>query len=200
MEWTWADIEGRVRQAADAGAVRLRDMVLRDAEYMCINKPGHESPIEAIFEAWWNALKWTHGGMEDMHLEPQREIEIEGEKFRADFVVAMGSHPAMYGADVWTKFPKLAIELDGHDFHERTKEQVTYRNRRDRQMTLHGWTVLHVSGSELFRAPEDALEDIFRHADRVLSEFWRQYWKDYLVMRQKQGEVARDVRSVTEHA
>ena len=45
----------------------------------------------------------------------------------------------------------IAVELDGHDFHERTKEQVTYRNQRDRLLQAAGWAVFHFSGSELYR-------------------------------------------------
>jgi hypothetical protein len=57
---------------------------------------------------------------------------------------------------------KIAVELDGHDFHERTKEQVKLRDRRDRVLQRHGWIVLHISGSELVREPQvEALKEVW---------------------------------------
>lgn len=45
------------------------------------------------------------------------------------------------------------IELDGHDFHERTKEQSQRDKSGDRALTLDGWTVLRFTGSEIFADP-----------------------------------------------
>jgi very-short-patch-repair endonuclease len=42
------------------------------------------------------------------------------------------------------------VEVDGHDFHERTKEQVRHNNRRDRYFAIRGLTVLRFSGSEIW--------------------------------------------------
>lgn len=48
---------------------------------------------------------------------------------------------------------KLAIELDGHDFHERTKEQATRDKSRDRTLLKFGWSTMRFTGSEVFRDP-----------------------------------------------
>jgi len=45
----------------------------------------------------------------------------------------------------------IAIEVDGHDFHERTKEQAARDKARDRALITAGWTVLRFSGSEVWR-------------------------------------------------
>jgi hypothetical protein len=34
--------------------------------------------------------------------------------------------------------PKIAVELDGHDFHEHTRAQVDLRNHRDRDLASDG--------------------------------------------------------------
>lgn len=44
----------------------------------------------------------------------------------------------------------LAVEIDGHDYHERTKEQARRDKSRDRLLTRHGWRVLRFTGSEVF--------------------------------------------------
>lgn len=57
---------------------------------------------------------------------------------------------------------RLAIECDGHDFHERTKEQAARDKRRDRELVAAGWQVLRFTGSEIRNEAK-------RCADEVLS-------------------------------
>lgn len=45
----------------------------------------------------------------------------------------------------------LVIECDGHDFHERTKEQAAYDRSRDRDMQLAGYEVIRFTGHEINR-------------------------------------------------
>lgn len=55
----------------------------------------------------------------------------------------------------------VVVECDGHDFHERTKEQVARDKARDRAMVANGWTVLRYAGSEIHKdAKRYALEAI----------------------------------------
>lgn len=56
----------------------------------------------------------------------------------------------------------IAIECDGHDYHERTKEQAAHDRKRDREMTQAGIVVLRFTGSEIWKNP-------FACADQVLS-------------------------------
>jgi very-short-patch-repair endonuclease len=42
---------------------------------------------------------------------------------------------------------RLVVECDGHDFHEKTKQQVTKDNRRERELQIAGWHVFRFSGS-----------------------------------------------------
>lgn len=46
---------------------------------------------------------------------------------------------------------KIVIECDGHNFHERTKEQAQHDRERDRRMTAAGYKVFRFTGSEIFR-------------------------------------------------
>lgn len=45
----------------------------------------------------------------------------------------------------------LVIECDGHDFHERTKEQAQRDRGMDRALTAAGFKVMRFTGSEIFR-------------------------------------------------
>ncbi len=60
--------------------------------------------------------------------------------------------------------PQIAVEIDGHDFHERTKGQVEDRNRRDRDLQAAGWKVFHFSGAEVYRSPEKCVREVMEYA------------------------------------
>lgn len=49
---------------------------------------------------------------------------------------------------------RVAVECDGHAFHERTKEQAASDRSRDRDLTLRGWSVMRFTGSEIHSAPD----------------------------------------------
>lgn len=106
----------------------------------------YDSPLEAIFWVWWVTLESTEPDMDfGFSLHPQHEVECEGAKYRLDFAI-----PEY----------QIAVELDGHDFHERTKEQVAYRNQRDRRLQAAGWTVFHFSGLELYRGQVECVASV----------------------------------------
>lgn len=48
---------------------------------------------------------------------------------------------------------QLAVECDGHDFHERTKEQARRDKGRDRKLVAAGVQVVRFTGSEIFADP-----------------------------------------------
>jgi hypothetical protein len=48
---------------------------------------------------------------------------------------------------------RLVIECDGHDFHEKTREQATKDKSRDRDLLNLGYPVMRFTGSEIVSAP-----------------------------------------------
>ncbi len=54
----------------------------------------------------------------------------------------------------------LVIECDGHEFHEKTKEQVARDKRRDRDLQHDGCKVFRYSGSEIWKDPYDCAIDV----------------------------------------
>jgi very-short-patch-repair endonuclease len=118
---------------------------------VCGPKDHLESPIEAVFWVWWYALDYLDGhvraGHHDFILSTQHHVVVtDGTRYRLDFAIV--------------EF-KIAVELDGHDFHERTKEQVAYRNARDRHLQAEGWQVFHISGTELLRSPAERVQEVY---------------------------------------
>jgi very-short-patch-repair endonuclease len=55
---------------------------------------------------------------------------------------------------------QIAIELDGHDFHERTKEQAAQDRARERTIVRHGYIIQRFTGSEVYRNPRKCVEEV----------------------------------------
>lgn len=59
---------------------------------------------------------------------------------------------------LYSKLPTpLFIECDGHDFHERTKEQAERDRSKDRMIQEAGIPILRFTGRELYRDPMDCV-------------------------------------------
>lgn len=78
-----------------------------------------------------------------MFIRPQAQIE----QWRVDFLI----HTLWDGPD--DRWRRLIVECDGHDFHDRTKQQAARDRSRDRALTLLGYDVFRFTGSELWRDP-----------------------------------------------
>lgn len=104
---------------------------------------------------------WMEQCPEFVLVTPQAQV---GE-FRVDFLVRARFHERPL-RDV------LVVECDGHDFHERTKEQAKRDRSRDRTLQAMGLRVFRFTGHEIHRDPTACayevrkfLEDL-EYADR----------------------------------
>lgn len=59
------------------------------------------------------------------------------------------------------RWRRLIIECDGHDFHERTKEQAARDRAKDRAALLSGQDQLRFTGSEIWRDPWECATQVF---------------------------------------
>jgi very-short-patch-repair endonuclease len=72
-----------------------------------------------------------------------REVSVKETKYTADFwLLRLG-----------TGEKPIIVECDGHEFHERTKEQAEHDRKRDRRLTALGHKVLRFTGREIWRDP-----------------------------------------------
>ena len=55
---------------------------------------------------------------------------------------------------------KLAVECDGHDFHEKTPEQAKRDKSRDRDLLNSGYPVMRFSGGEIHSDPRKCSEQV----------------------------------------
>lgn len=65
---------------------------------------------------------------------------------------------------------ELIIECDGHEFHEKTKEQVKKNNKRDYDLKSAGYDILHFSGSEIYNNPMECAQRVFDYIERGINE------------------------------
>jgi very-short-patch-repair endonuclease len=105
-----------------------------------------QSPIEQIFLMEWRFLEVD--ARYGVTLRPQHELTLEGRTLRIDFVVDFRDGK------------KIAIELDGHDFHERTKAQAEKDRARERTIVRHGYIIQRFTGSEIARNPRKCVDEV----------------------------------------
>ena len=86
----------------------------------------------------------------------QVDIKCDSKNYRVDFLMEI----AFKYNNHYLKLLKLIIECDGHEFHEKTKEQVIKDNQRDRDLKNEGYEILHFSGSEIYNNSYDISKDI----------------------------------------
>jgi hypothetical protein len=90
-------------------------------------------------------------------LQPQVKIANR----RVDFVLYAYDWRNEFGPDPKPgEWRRLIIECDGHNFHERTKEQAAKDRAKDRQAVLDGVDCFRFTGSELWRDPWACAEQV----------------------------------------
>lgn len=104
--------------------------VLCAAEYVEVNH-GPERAEDGL---------WRHGI--GIFISPQFSVG----KYRVDFVIS-------YNGNNKTECTGIAVELDGHEFHDKDKTQRAYEKARDRFLVKSGYKVLHFTGSEVVADP-----------------------------------------------
>lgn len=92
-------------------------------------------------------------GEDFVEVVPQYDIFIDSGRYVADFIVFDRINP-LY---------KLVIECDGHSFHEKAKKQVEKDNKRDYDLKMSGYDILHFSGSTLYNKTEQCAKDVFNY-------------------------------------
>jgi hypothetical protein len=158
-----------------------------------------ESPVEqillaALFDRWggyphpkmkrlqchFGADYPTYDGIFTACCEPQRNITTwSGDKYRVDFYVYLtrfGTVGSTQENHYSPELVRLVVEVDGHEFHEKTKDQASRDRDRDRKLMLAGCPVIRFTGSDVFNDPEGCAEQI----DDQLNEYASILVENYL--------------------
>lgn len=121
----------------------------RRLEFLIFQEIEKMTPIERIAFISLYDLQ-SYFGIHHFNLQWQQKIG----KYTVDFVIIY--HP------IHDPSPqkKIVVECDGHDFHEKTKEQAAKDKQRDRFLAKEGYMVLRYSGSEIVRDRRKIFNDI----------------------------------------
>lgn len=88
----------------------------------------------------------------DIHINCQHAVG----PYKADFIVRW-----ILNGPGGPAIASVAVEADGHDFHEKTKKQAEHDKKRDRFFAAQNLTLLRFTGSEIHRAPEKCAAETF---------------------------------------
>ncbi|MFL9582392.1 endonuclease domain-containing protein [Stenotrophomonas sp. AB1(2024)] len=102
-----------------------------------------DSPIEALYTAAFDLVRDRLAVPRAPLVRMEQQAKLG--PYRADVLFTCAS------ADGSAR--RLVVELDGHEFHERTKEQAAKDRSRDRWMLAQGVTVIRFTGSEVWNDP-----------------------------------------------
>lgn len=106
-----------------------------------------------------------------VEITPQQTfMGASGKVYRTDFFINAFVSGAN-GQDGILSVP-VAVECDGHDFHEKTKEQAIRDKKRNRDFIAAGVPVLHFTGREIWRDPSRCVGEI---GDFLVNEMYRKY-------------------------
>lgn len=128
-----------------------------------------QSPIEKLFfaalmsSAYLSGSEYTHiyvastedeevaflagdRGLQSPTIVIRPQAQLDG--WRVDFLIHSYDFARKGGPQKWRG---LIVECDGHDFHERTKEQAAKDRSRDRQAQLSDLAILRFTGSEIHK-------------------------------------------------
>jgi very-short-patch-repair endonuclease len=109
---------------------------------------GVASPIEQLF-----VMEWHYQQEEQRYgvqLQPQKRVSTDAGDFSIDFVVKRHGNGVL----------PLAIELDGHEFHEKTKAQASWDRRRERSIVRSGYLVVRFTGHEIVQDAEKCVKEV----------------------------------------
>lgn len=133
-----------------------------------------ESPIEAMLGAALVTYDRLFPQPEHLVISSQTDVGHFGptarvlvfqyrfENYRIDWVMCEPPHT-------------IFIECDGHNFHERTKEQAAHDRQKDRAIQQSGYPILRFTGSEIYGDPISCASQVFDFlGDTIMAEHFKQ--------------------------
>lgn len=145
------------------------DATLRQADFQTRSADPTGSPIEHLLVlaiethcAVWPIFRFERVDQEGerawaetspmrdiLLLRPQAQLSLPyGITWRVDFLLTYFQRVKC--AAGWRR---AVVECDGHEFHERTKDQAAHDRSNDRAALQAGYPVLRFTGSEIWRNP-----------------------------------------------
>lgn len=135
------------------------------------NDESIKSPIEQIFITAFE-IYCKYNNKESIYLFPQREVRYNEKKYYIDFEFESDDYLSclVLGDKIKNHKFKLAIECDGYEFHQKTKEQVQKDNEREYDLKMAGYEILRFSGTQIYNNPLKCAEDTYNYIMKKIEE------------------------------
>ena len=130
-----------------------------------------QSPIEQIFITAFD-LYCEYFRDTKIYLFSQYEVKCKKKKYIIDFEFHSDDYleHLLLGDNIKNDNFKLAIECDGYEFHQKTKEQVQHDNEREFDLKMEGYEVLRFSGTQIYNNPLKCAEDTYNYIIKKIRE------------------------------
>lgn len=132
-----------------------------------------ESPIEVMLGSAIYLGCSIAAGPFDRTKMLRVQPEAEPEPYSGQWVLSPQFKWDRYRIDfaLHTKLPyPIFIECDGHNFHERTKQDAQRDREKDRTIQAAGIPILRFTGSEIYNSPQACAFQVFNFAStRILA-------------------------------
>jgi len=154
----WDELNERVKQ-------EIENMLLSQKGFYTYRALECESPIEQLLLV--RLIGWceyspgefrSFDSNADVKLSTQKEVEYRGNKYRIDIAIEV---------NFMSKTHLFAIECDGHEFHEKTKEQAFRDKKKQRDLTALGFHVIRFTGSEIWKNPSKAAREVIHLVEEI---------------------------------
>lgn len=141
------DVLGEYSKLPESVRKYISKQILEELNHMIVDMEHCGSPIEQLLSIELNKQADNALPMYtiDYFIETQSKIKVGDSTYRVDFSIAV-----MYQGKLY----KFVIECDGHEFHEKTKEQAKKDKKRDRDLIIGGYMVIRFTGSEIYQNPK----------------------------------------------
>lgn len=126
----------------------------RPPEYYFVDGTDHASAIPAMHGHFRNTLQYIEPCIwlqdDQQHTRAiylYRSVSIL--TYRVDFLLELGVR-------------RLAVECDGHEWHDRTKQQAAYDRARDRELLHIGIPTVRFTGSEIHHSASRCAREVYQ--------------------------------------
>lgn len=180
------NVEEFLHKKADELSLKYVDWLVSELEEYENNDEGILSPVEQLFYIEYYSRYFIASDYECLpfHLWPQYQDKSTGKyrlDFNADFVSVLINSNAgnRYSEEAICKVdhPRLGIEIDGHIWHEKTKEQAQHDKKRERFLISKGWKILRFTGSEVYKDPAKCLDETIRIGESMAGSWYEEVKK-----------------------
>lgn len=130
-----------------------------------LDSPMEARMLSAIISSCGDvSLRLVHGDKRQILVMGDKDSQMHGTTIHMQR--EFGPYVADFVVSKYQIFPdhslysSVVVEVDGHDFHEKTKSQASKDKKRDRFFASEGIHVLHFSGSDVFRSAGDCANEV----------------------------------------